>query len=78
MSMNVSNANNSIDLDNFTFPEGRVVQRTIHNLQEFESLKASSNRYQIIRNGKLITFGSRLELTSTEDVTNAGVWSIAR
>jgi hypothetical protein len=76
-SMTVTYANDSLELDRFTFPEGRVVQRIIHNSQEFDSLKASSTRYQIIRNGNLLTFGSRLELLTSESLTNAAVWTIA-
>jgi hypothetical protein len=76
-SMPAAIADNSSVPDSFTFPEGRVVQRTIHNVQEFESLRTSSSTYQIIRNGNLLTFGSRLELLSSENLTNAGVWTIA-
>jgi hypothetical protein len=75
--MSAASANNSLDSDSFAFPEGRVVQRTIHNYQEFESLKNRSSRYQIIRNSNLMTFGSRLELLSSENITNAAVWTIA-
>lgn len=76
-SLSSANANFE-EPETFTLPEGRIVQRTVHNAQAFESLKNESARFQIIRNGKLITFGSRLELLSAVDVTNANVWSIAK
>ena len=73
-SISMANADVS-EAHNFALPEGRIVQRTIHNVQEFESLKADSARYQIIRNSKLITFGSRLELLSSVNITNPIVWT---
>jgi hypothetical protein len=63
---------------NFALPEGRIVQRTIHNVQEFELLNTDPVRYQILRNGKLITFGARLELLSSSDVTNSIVWNYTK
>ena len=77
-SIQIANASNIAEAENFTLPEGRILQRTIHNQAAFEALKVGKETYKIIRNGKLITFGSTLDLISSTDIINVNVWSLGQ
>lgn len=74
--LQVANAESLDEALSYTLPEGRIVQLTIQDSQEYEKLREGFENYQFIRNGSLISLSSTLQLISSKSIINATAWTI--